>query len=352
MSSDTSRPVASLPRSLEDITPTWLGNVLQASGHRLGVIDAEPNGAIWGSASKVFARAVLDTGDKLDLCIKGVFDEPRQPVRIFATRQEACFFRDLAPTMDVPMFNTWVTLADDDQGIVIFDDLRESGIEFTEVSDTWSSDLVARALEVQARWHAATWDISTERYGWLSRGSQALALAADQLFAADHWDAHLADPTTVSVPDSLADREAVSAGIRRLFDLQDKRLHALSHGDAHIGNTYLDATGQPGFYDWQTVCTAPPLDDVTYFIGGALTVADRRAHERDLLNHYLSALRAAGGPVLDPEDAWEDYRRTHFHGFFWAVLPTAWQPVTVSVPLAERYLAAISDHDSLALLND
>jgi hypothetical protein len=55
-------------------------------------------------------------------------------------------------------------------------------------------------------------------------------------------------------------------------------------------------------------------------------------------------------PSLDPEDAWEDYRRTHLHGFFWAVLPTAWQPVTVSVPIAERYIAAINDHDSLALL--
>jgi len=38
------------------------------------------------------------------------------------------------------------------------------------------------------------------------------------------------------------------------------------------------------------------------------------------------------------------------HGFFWAVLPTSWQPVECSVPMGERYIAAMQDHDSLELL--
>ena len=81
--------------------------------------------------------------------------------------------------------------------------------------------------------------------------------------------------------------------------MEDAAAPALSHGDPHIGNTYLDA-GRPAFLDWQGVCIAPPMDDVAYFIGGALSVADRRTHERDLLKLYLSAAAAAGGPRSTP----------------------------------------------------
>jgi aminoglycoside phosphotransferase (APT) family kinase protein len=110
---------------------------------------------------------------------------------------------------------------------------------------------------------------------------------------------------------------------RALFRLQASSVHALSHGDAHIGNTYLDADRQPGFYDWQTFCLAPPLDDVSYFIAGAMTVADRRTHEQDLLRHYLSALAALGAPTPSWDEAWLTYRTYQAHGFFWAVLPAS-----------------------------
>jgi hypothetical protein len=250
----------------------------------------------------------------------------------------------------MPLFNTWFAGCDDTQGIVVFDDLRDSDTTFSSGREAWSPDVVAAALEVQAKWHAATWAFPKGRHAWLSSGNQVLAAATDTLFSPEYWTQQLSDPETVSVPDELADRDRVEMAVRRLFAHQAEAAHALSHGDAHIGNAYLDGTGQPGFYDWQTFCLAPPLDDVTYFIGGALSTQDRRSHERDLLRHYLGALAAGGGPRLDWDDAWLDYRRYQIHGFFWALLPPAWQPVDVSVPMAERYIAAIGDHDTLALL--
>lgn len=142
----------------------------------------------------------------------------------------------------------------------------------------------------------------------------------------------------------------MEAAIRRLFAVQARRPFALSHGDAHLGNTCVDDAGQPAFYDWQTFCLNPALDDVTYFVGSALEIEDRRTHERALLHHYLGALAGHGGPGLDPEQAWADHRRYQVHGFFWAVLPKERQPPRCSIPLAERFMAGMADHDSVALL--
>ena len=40
-----------------------------------------------------------------------------------------------------------------------------------------------------------------------------------------------------------------------------------------------------------------------------MTTADRRAHERDLLDHYRAELASAGGPALSADAVWSDHRR-------------------------------------------
>lgn len=103
-------------------------------------------------------------------------------------------------------------------------------------------------------------------------------------------------------------------------------------------------------WDWQGVCIAPPMDDVAYFIGGSLSVADRRTHERDLLKLYLDAAAAAGGPPVDADAAWLDYRRHHLHGFLWSLTGPRMQPRERVFAMSERHVAAIEDHETLAAL--
>lgn len=342
-----SRSLTPLPLTPNQITAQWLGGAID--GETVVAVDVDE--VLAGSTTKVFVRAAFASGARAALCVKGVFDEPRLPVRVLAAQQEAHFFGELAPTLQTPLFRCWFADADPGQGIVVFDDLRGGGTAFTDVAATWPVDRVAAALEVQAAWHAGTWGYPADRHAWLVSGNQVLAAATDALFSEPHWSAHLGDPTTVQVPDAMADQARMERAVRTMFALQARTVHALSHGDAHIGNTYIDEHGRPGFYDWQTFCLAPPLDDATYFIGSALSTADRRAHEQDLLRHYLSALTALGVPAPGWDEAWLTYRRYQIHGFFWAVLPTNWQPVECSVPMAERYIAGIEDHDTLELLD-
>src|SRR3546814_3583583 len=59
------------------------------------------------------------------------------------------------------------------------------------------------------------------------------------------------------------------------------------------------------------------MHDVNYLITTALSIEDRRSHERELLGYYLDRLKAGG--VTDAphfEDAWREYRRTLVWGVY------------------------------------
>jgi len=148
----------------------------------------------------------------------------------------------------------------------------------------------------------------------------------------------------------LGDRSRVERGFRALWIRDESGPVALAHGDAHIGNTYLDARHQPAFLDWQAVCRAPVFYDVAYFVTGSLSVEDRRAHERELIRHYTDALASSGGPCLDLDEAWLDYRRYALHGFLWAVTPPVMQPLERVRAMSDRHTAAIGDLESLEAL--
>jgi thiamine kinase-like enzyme len=184
----------------------------------------------------------------------------------------------------------------------------------------------------------------------ISFGSSDFKLAMEMLFSGPNWERTLNDVDTSAFPDSLKDREAILRGYYAMFDQDAKSEHCILHGDAHIGNTYRAADGQVYFIDWPTVCLGDWGYDVSYYISGSLTVADRRAHERDLLEHYLAGLHAAGGPRLEFDAAWTNYAKHQVRGIIWATLPSTSQPMNRVQPMADRYVAAMVDHDTLSLL--
>ena len=67
------------------------------------------------------------------------------------------------------------------------------------------------------------------------------------------------------------------------------------HGDPHIGNLF-DDDGRTGFLDWGIINVGAPMRDVSYFLTMAMSIDDRRVHERDLLRHYLDVRRRGGRP--------------------------------------------------------
>ncbi|MDX6584862.1 MAG: hypothetical protein QOI10_4046 [Solirubrobacterales bacterium] len=346
-----------LPMAVEELTAEWLTTALSIRQPGVVVSSVVVEHIIWGTATKIlvsvdYRDSPAPGGPPSRLCVKGGFDAGvRELAMSSAYVREADFFDQVAPGLRIPLPRCWYTGRDEEQGqgIIVLDDLAATGCTFGEPTEPWPADRVAAALEVLAGLHAATWGADRERHPWLSEVSPVRQVA-DFFFTPGYWDRHFGGDDGPPAPAALLDRELVRDAFHALWRIEDSAVASISHGDPHLGNAYLDTAGRPAFLDWQGVCAAPPMDDVAYLIAGALTVQDRRASERDLVGHYLDARGAAGAPGSEFDTEWLDYRRHHLHGFLWATTGPMMQPRDRVFAMAERHIAAIEDHDTLALL--
>jgi hypothetical protein len=270
-------------------------------------------------------------------------------------RWEARFYKYLAPALTIPVPRCWFADLQDEtnQGVVILDDLRQYGVAFGKGGMTYSVDEVAAGLELQATWHAATWDRTGPATApWLTTQSPFFRHAMETMFLTPHnVERMLHTPQTASLGGGLRDQPRLWAGMQRLWTIQEQSILCLSHYDAHIGNTYrVPGELAPRFLDWQVFCLAPWADDVAYFMVGALDIADRREHEESLLRHYLEVLAGHGAAAPTFADAMLDVNRHHLHGVMWAFTPPQIQDPESCAAMAERHSQACIDHDTLKLL--
>ncbi|MGE3856540.1 MAG: phosphotransferase family protein, partial [Dehalococcoidia bacterium] len=131
------------------------------------------------------------------------------------------------------------------------------------------------------------------------------------------------------------------------------------HGDYRLDNLFFDPHASRRdvvtAIDWQFVCRARGMTDIGYFLGLDLDPATRRAHERDLVDTYLAALRVRGVRGYGDAEAWDDYRRALLLAFAVFLIGAAGEQPNVrmvrvhEVGLA-RLGAAIEETGALALL--
>jgi len=147
--------------------------------------------------------------------------------------------------------------------------------------------------------------------------------------------------------------DTLHAQVRRVQAHQARLPRTLLHGDTHAGNTYRLPDGTGGLVDWQLSVRGFCLHDVTYLLITALTVEQRRRHERELLAYYLDALRAAGvrdAPDLDA--AFLEYRRAAVWGVYigWLTTPVDNYGWDVTVMNHVRLLTAYRDLETAAAI--
>lgn len=121
------------------------------------------------------------------------------------------------------------------------------------------------------------------------------------------------------------------------------------HGDAHLANTYLLRGGRLGFYDWQLARTGNWSHDVGYFLIAALESAERRRHEREFLEDYRHALRAAGIDPPTPEEAFSRYRASPAFGlctWLHTLSFASFQPLSSCLATVRRFASAYADLDT------
>jgi hypothetical protein len=348
-----------LPRAVEALTPEWLTEAMSQRCPGITVASVTVDGIIWGTATKILVdvsyvgdAAALGMPNKL--CIKGEFDERVRKtlaaMTMTGTQVEALFYNDLGPELGVPLPRHWFGGSEPGMGILILDNLSAVNATFGAPTQPWRPELVGRALDILATVHGSTWDKSFADVDWLPVGPTAIRQANEYLMSDAHWSSHFGNPEVFQLPLGLKDRERCLAGLHAMWRYDDAHAFSLIHGDAHLGNTCIDAEGRPFFIDWAGPCRSCWAFDVANFMVGALTVPDRRASEQELLRGYLTGLAAHGGPVIPWSEAWDDYRRHILNGLIWPTVPPTMQPLENVRAMGERYTTALLDHDTLGLL--
>lgn len=340
------------PTSVEDLSAAWVTRALEAANPGLHITRATQERVVWGSATKVFFRIEYVSpgapGPREDrICIKGAFDDRLRNYCdlsvIFTT--EAAFYRDIAPRLDFRLPRCWLAIENRAEGIVALEDLGARGAEFLQASDHCTADQVAQILDILARLHATGWGWKAGALPWITLGNSLHRDGYPRLMAEDRFYKLTQRPEIrpFLLPE-LSDHRTVLAALAELWRQDDRSASlCLSHGDAHLGQTYIEADGHCALLDWQCVCILPWAKDVANYICSALTVPDRRAFARELVEHYLRELHNCGGPALDRDQAWHDFRKQVLGGMIWTVITEEMQPIKSIATMSERYLAAIAD---------
>lgn len=160
-------------------------------------------------------------------------------------------------------------------------------------------------------------------------------------------------------PEATAAVRAVAAKLDAHADAYYREFESgpltLLHGDSHLGNTFSMPDGRSGLLDWQVVWQGPGLREMTYWMTTGLEPNVRRSHERELLDRYLDALRAAGvDEVPTLQLAFERYRLFAAEAWDAAAMTIAWPGLQAPENAQagwRRACVAVEDLDTAAVLN-
>lgn len=300
----------SLPTDTNELTAAWLGKALRSRRPDVQVSDVRivsergsTNHHVRLSVTYLEAAGLPDT----IFCKMAPLD-PVHRAGIGATgmgAREVRFYNEMAPSLPMRTPDCYFAESDPDgRFVLLFEDLAVAGVKTSDGTWGLSADLAASGLTDLARLHVTYEDPAR------------LATVAPWIAANPAGNIEFTRPLLRQVIDehrSILSDEYVAVG--ELYIAQPEAVNALwayephtvVHGDAHLGNVFVDGD-RVGFLDWGLLAVAPPMRDVSYFITLQLMADVRRANERELVLHYLDARAALGGAPITFEDAWRAHR--------------------------------------------
>jgi hypothetical protein len=347
-------PAPTIPATVEELTPAWLGEVLDADIASVNVVDAHS-----GTTGRAKIRLVssADLPETLFVKLQPFDEEQRSFLSMIGLGvAEAKLYAAAGADLPVRVPKVWhASWDDDDAFIMVLEDLEAAGCRFAHPDDADVLGVAESLVDELAKLHAAYWG---DELDWL--GEHALS-PGDSPEAQERMA--MGASIVQSALDQFADElqpefrqlgELYIARNRDIGSLWNEGERTLIHGDDHIGNLFVDA-GRTGFYDWAVASRYPGMRDVAYFLCNSLPTEVRRAEEDALLARYRRAL-AGLGVTLDTEVALEQYRLFSIYSWISATTTAAmgsrWQPVEVGRRATERTTQAIVDLDVLGLLAD
>jgi hypothetical protein len=358
---------APIPVEVEDVTPAWLSEVLDADVRSVEVLDRH-------SGTTGRARIGVTYGDRDGALPPSLFVK----LPPFDVRQrdfvaagglgvaEARFYRDLAReiTLRIPVAH-YAAADDGGRYVMVIEDLAAADCRFPRPGDDDVAEWGGQLVEELARLHAPFWDSPRLQDGgdltWVMDGHRTgrnvprraegsvggggggfIGMALEQF--GDEMGAAFRRLAELYIEHAPQIMEAVL----------DEGTPTLIHGDPHLGNLFLDGD-RVGFLDWAMLDRRTGVRDVSYVLCNSIPAEIRRVHEQEWMAQYLAAL-AGGGVALDAATAWEQYRLYATYSWVSATSTAAvgnrWQAAKIGQGGMRRATAAIEDLDTVTILED
>jgi len=297
-----------IPETAAGIDEVWLDDALRAGGLDTGnhVVGARP---------EAVAEAVGLMGEITRFHLDWDAPAEGQPASVIAKLPSALaenrelaltmgyyecehrFYDEVAGGCTMRTPRTWFSAADADAGryALIIEDV--GAYERVDQMDGADPDHAAAVVDSLAALHADWWaSPRLTDHAWLPDGLGDEVRIYGELCHGS-WPS-FAEATASVITDE--DRAVAERFLERYNAMIDRSLdapHTLVHRDFRVDNMHFD-DGEPVVFDWGSVGHGGGLYDFAYFVGGSMTIEDRRAHDAELLERYRSGL-AAGGIEVD-----------------------------------------------------
>ena len=309
-------------RRPEAIDAAWLTAALQGAGVD-AVVDrftARPIGTGQIGDSVRFALTYGRGGESAPASIVGKF--PSADPQSFGTgvalgnyHREVMFYRHLAAGALIRTPKCLLADVEESSGefVLLMEDLApaEQGDQLKGVS----LDQARLVIDEAAKLHASHWnDAGLDDLPWVSGSKAAPPSAANNDAVKMLWGGFRARYGERLSAESVEVGERLSGRFGAMAEMQTGP-RCLTHNDFRPDNMMF-ATAAGGYpvttLDWQSFAYGEGATDVAYFLAGALPPEVRRQAEPELLDRYLSGLRAHGVTGYSAADLAQGYGRGAF----------------------------------------
>jgi hypothetical protein len=362
-----------IPANPAAVTAEWLSEVLHRSGalpeaSSVSSIELEPLGAGVGVMGELARIRLTYAGDQgaapASVIVKSPspYEENRaQGVGLGMYEAEIRFMKELDAHTQVR--TPRVFLADIVSGtaefVVVMEDLGH--LVMGDQVEGVTVDMARDAVIAMADLHAGWWGkVQTPEMEWVPSVVHARIEGLAQMWPT-LWLGFNAKFAS-SLPDGGAEAgELISQHYWRVMNRIAEWPWTLLHQDYRVDNLFFDADNRDEpvvVIDWQGIGRGPGIYDLCYFLGGSLTIDDRRANERALVESYHARLVERGITDYPLDTLWHDYRFGHLTSCSTAVLVGATFDLAnergkaLVDTLASRHFQAVVDLGSTELLSE
>jgi hypothetical protein len=299
-------PVFPLPVDPSQVTAEWLSEALSERFPGTRVCEVDVLEIHHGTNSNARLGVSYEGASSLPATyfLKMLPLDPERRETINKTgmgRRETLFYRNLADSVSMRVPRPYVAQLDESDGsfVLLLEDLEPTACRLADPVTGISVEQARNAMRDYAELHIRFEDESRRKReaGWVEpMGSDSdMGIWMLQFGLDNHRD---------KLRDGFAEMAQLYIDHRpQLDEIWSRGPVTVLQGDSHVGNLFLDAE-RVGFLDWGLIQLGTPMRDVGYFITMALSPENRRAHERDLIKHYLKARLEVGGQPFEFDEAW------------------------------------------------